>query len=247
MKKQLSNAVAVALFLGLVFNSQAQSNQQEPVFGTVVVKKHTNDSTKKKSSFNLFRPAFFRLGIIGGGLISLNDNQLKDSNGGGLLGLRAEYGLSNRFSVVGQLQNNLRRVSAFPKGQASIGLNWMPFKSQRVQPFVGLAVGIGMNNLGFGRDGFGRERNRFQGGATPWGGHYPNPSMNNDSLSTFGKGGRDVQGFGLVRTGVNYVLARRIIGTLEGTYQLPFNNSSNTNGGFSLALGLSYQFGRIKK
>jgi hypothetical protein len=237
MKNQIFRIALIALVFGLVLNTNAQSTKEEPIFGTVVVKKSKTDSTHKKSSFNLLRPAFFRLGLIGGATIGLDNNQGTRANGGGLLGLRAEYGLTNRFSVVGQLQNNSRGIrGAFPAGQASLGLNWMPFKSQRLQPFVGLAVGVGTDRMG--RNGLRGDRDRFQGG--PWGNGI------GDSLRNW-RDGRGVQGFGLARVGFNYVLARRIIGTVEGTYQLPFNGSANSNGGFSLAMGLSYQFGRIKK
>lgn len=242
MKNQIFKIALIALVFGLVLNTNAQSTKEEPIFGTVVVKKSKTDSTHKKSSFNPLRPAFFRLGLIGGATIGLDNNQSARANGGGLLGLRAEYGLTNRFSVVGQLQNNFRGISgAFPAGQASLGLNWMPFKSQRLQPFVGLAVGVGTDRMG--RNGLRGDRDGYQG--SPWGNGMPNHNTG-DSLRNW-RDGRGVQGFGLARVGFNYVLARRIIGTIEGTYQLPFNGSANSNGGFSLAMGLSYQFGRIKK
>lgn len=234
MKNQIFRIAFIALLMGFVVEVNAQSANPEPIFGTVVVKKINTDSTHKKSSFNLLRPAYFRLGLMGGSTISLDNNQ--GERAGGLLGLRAEYGLTNRFSVLGQFQNNFRGMNgAFPDGQASLGVNWMPFKSRRLQPFVGLAVGVGRNNMGFGRNGFRGDKDRFHGGGSP--------TFDNDSL----RRSRNVNGFGLARVGVNYVIARRIIGTLEGSYQIPFNGSSNTNGGVSVAMGLSYQFGRIKK
>lgn len=208
----------------------AQSNQKnEPIFGTVVVRKTTSDSTKKP--FNVLKPAFLRLGIIGGSIFSSSDGN-KNSTGG-MLGLRVEYGISNRFSVVGQFQNNGIRNNTFPSVQTSIGINWMPFKSQRLQPYVGLGLGIGGN-------GFGRKDERFGRGG--FGGMF---NFDQDSTGSI-RNRRHASGFGVIKTGLNYVIARRIIGTIEANYQVPFQ-SENSKAGANIALGLSYQFGRNKK
>lgn len=222
VQKMKNNQLKVAILLcvfSLAFKVSAQNtNQSEPVFGTLVVKKTTSDSTKKP--FNLFKPAFLRLGLIGGSMISFDGG--RNSNGG-MLGLRVEYGISNRFSVVGQFQNNRSRSDDFPNAQASLGLNWMPFKSKRLQPYVGLGVGIGGDRL---------DRNDFR---------YAGRRFDYNNLNER----RHAEGFGLVKTGLNYVLAKRLIGTIEANYQMPFQNK-DSNGNANIALGLSYQFGRKK-
>ena len=222
MKNSLIKVLTLMFVLAFVFKAQAQNiNNNEPIFGTVVVKKVSSDSTKKP--FNIFKPAFLRLGLIGGSIISFDGGR---NSVGGMLGLRAEYGISNRFSIVGQLQHNVGRVEDIPEAQASLGLNWMPFKSKRLQPYVGLGVGIG-------GDGFGRyNRRRF--------GAMPSFDFDNNERR------HHAEGFSLVRTGLNYVIARRLIGTLEANYQMPFQ-TEGSNGNANIALGLSYQFGRNKK
>ncbi|MBB6002884.1 outer membrane beta-barrel protein [Arcicella rosea] len=219
--KNNSIKVVIAMYvLSFGFNTNAQStNQEEPIFGTVLSKKSTSDSTKKP--FNLFKPAFLRLGIIGGSMISFDGGR---GSNGGMLGLRVEYGISNRFSVVGQFQNNRSRNDDFPDAQASLGLNWMPFKSKRLQPYVGLGVGIG---------GDGLRRNDFRNSGR---------RFDYDNLNER----RHAEGFGLLKTGLNYVLAKRLIGTIEANYEMPFQNK-DSNGNANIALGLSYQFGRNKK
>lgn len=220
MKNNSIKVVIAMYLLSFGFNTNAQStNQEEPIFGTVVLKKPTSDSTKKP--FNLLKPAFLRLGVIGGSMISFNEGR---GSNGGMLGLRVEYGISNRFSVVGQFQNNRSRSDAFPDAQASLGLNWMPFKSKRLQPYVGLGVGIG-------GDGLPRNDFRYAGRRFVYDNQYER---------------RHAEGFGLVKTGLNYVLAKRLIGTIEANYQMPFQNK-DSNGNTNIALGLSYQFGRNKK
>lgn len=226
MKKNPFKVVFAMYMFNIALSTNAQSiKQEEPVFGTVISKKTTSDSSKKP--FNLLKPAFFRIGIIGGSMISLDAE--RESNGG-MLGLRLEYGLSNHFSVIGQFQNNRSRNNILPDAQASLGLNWMPFKSRRLQPYVGFGVGIGGNS--FGRNAYRFSRGRYS--ALP-----PKDLDNNNER-------RHPEGFGLVKLGLNYVLAKRLIATLESNYQLPFQ-AKNTNGNVNIALGLSYQFGRKKK
>ncbi|MES2520683.1 MAG: hypothetical protein V4585_21385 [Bacteroidota bacterium] len=220
LKKTLTGLILFTV----IANSQAQEIKSEPIFGSVLEKKISKDSTKKKSSFNLLKPAFLRLGVMGGGLISF-DNSTGD-NGGGTMGLRVEYGFTNRLSLVGEVQGNGIRSSTFTRNQASLGVNWMPFKSRRLQPYVGLGGGVGGN--GFGNRRFGDNR--------PFG-QFLDDDNNRE---------RGVQGFAFARTGVNYVLAKKIIATAETSYQLPFNNASS-NGGLALRVGLSYQFGKRRK
>ena len=54
---------------------------------------------------------------------------------------------------------------------------------------------------------------------------------------------QEAQGFVYVRTDLNYVLIERIIAIVETSYQVPFNTSSS-NGGLSLRIGVAYQFGK---
>lgn len=212
------------ILLGSSWGGIAQTTQPETVFGSVIERKAQKDSTKKRTSFNPLKPAFLRIGIMGGGLLSFENNT--NDNVGGTSGLRIEYGFSNRWSLVGEIQGNRFEGTTFSRGQASLGINWMPFKSKRLQPFFGLGGGIGGD--GFRGSHFGR--NGRDG--------YDNVFNNNGNK-------RDVQAFALARTGLNYVLFKKIIATAETGYQLPFNNS-NSNGGLSLRVGATYQFGKRK-
>ena len=209
------------LLWGNTLSGFSQNMKSEPIFGTIVERKVQKDSTKKKS-FNLLKPAFLRVGVIGGALIGFENTN--NDNVGGTSGLRVEYGISNKWSVVGELQGNYFKGTTFSTAQSSLGINWMPFKSRRLQPYFGVGGGIG-----FGR-GRSEKRNRevFDG----W---FDNRHENN----------QEIQGFAIARTGLNYVLFRKIIATVETGYQLPFNNN-NSNGGLSVRVGVSYQFGKKK-
>ena len=217
--------VLLGLFLmGSSISVFAQNSKSEPIFGTVIERKAQKDSTKKKL-FNPFKPAFLRVGVMGGALIGF-ENTNRD-NLGGTSGLRVEYGISNRWSIVGEVQGNYFRGTTFSTGQGSLGINWMPFKSRRLQPYFGVGGGVGSDGFGRGRDG---RNNRGDFGS--W---LENTHENN----------QDVQGFAFARTGLNYVLFKKIIATVETGYQLPFNNN-NSNGGLALRIGGSYQFGKKK-
>ena len=212
------------ILLGSAGTGIAQTIQSEPVFGSVLERKIQKDSTKKRMAFNPLKPAFLRVGVMGGGLIGF-DNTTNDKVRG-TIGLRIEYGLSNRWSLVGEIQKNSLAGTTFSRGQTSLGVNWIPFKSRRLQPFFGLGGGVG--NGGFKGSRFGR--NGRDG--------YDN-KLNNDEKD------HDIQGFALAKTGLNYVLFKKIIATAETCYQLPFNNNSS-NGGLSLRMGVAYQFGKGK-
>lgn len=219
--------VKVLLGLFLLGSSSgvfAQNSKVEPIFGTVVERKLQKDSTKK-NSFNPLKPAFLRVGIIGGALIGFEN--INSDNVGGTSGLRVEYGLSNRWSIIGEVQGNYFRGAAFSRGQGSLGINWMPFKSKRLQPYFGVGGGIG-------GDGFGRKE-RGRNGYGDFDGWFENRQEND----------QNTQGFAFARTGLNYVLFKKIIATVETGYQLPFNNN-NSNGGLALRIGASYQFGKKK-
>jgi hypothetical protein len=227
LKKTLTGIV----LLSVLFNTQAQEvkenkkeDKPEPIFGTVLERKILKDSSKKHTPFNPLKPAFFRIGAMGGSVIAF-DNSSND-NVGGTIGLRVEYGFSNRFSLVADFQGNRINNTTFSRGQSSLGINWMPFKSRRLQPFFGAGAGIGRDGYGFGR--FDDDR---RGGSRPF---------DND----FNR--RGVQGFAYARTGLNYVLAKKLLAIGEVSYQLPFDNSTS-NGGVALRVGLAYQFGKNKK
>ena len=215
------------IFIGISFQSIAQTAKSEPIFGSVVERKLPKDSTKKKISFNPLKPAFLRIGVMGGGLLGFENNSV--DNGGGTAGIRVEYGFSNRFSLVGELAGNAYEGKTFSRGQASLGINWMPFKSKRLQPYFGLGGGVGDSGFRGGRGG--KNGRGFDG-------FFENNSTENK---------QEAQGFVYVRTGLNYVLVKRIIATAETAYQAPLNTSSS-KGGLSLRIGVAYQLSKkIKK
>ena len=211
----------ILILVGISTKNMAQTTKVEPIFGSVVERKVQKDSTKKKISFNPFKPAFLRIGVIGGGLIGFENTST--DKGGSTAGLRVEYGLSNRFSLVGEVIGNDYEGTTFSRGQTSLGVNWMPFKSRRLQPYFGLSAGIGGDGLKGGRGG--RNGHKFDG-------FFEDNSAENN---------QETQGFAYVRTGLNYVLFKRIIATMETGYQATFN-TSNSNGGLSLRVGIAYQF-----
>lgn len=212
--------------LGCSWAGFSQNTKPEPIFGSVLERKVQKDSTKKKDAFKPLKPAFLRIGVMGGGLVGYEGGATEI--GGGTSGLRLEYGISNRWSLVGEVAGNHYRGTTFTRGQASLGVNWMPFKSKRLQPYFGLSAGAGGDGYGGGRDG--------RNGRGYYGYYFENDSYDNN-----------IQGFASLRTGLNYVLLKRIITTVETGYQVPFNNITS-KGGFSLRVGASYQFGkRVKK
>jgi hypothetical protein len=217
------------LYLGLIllgssWTVTAQTTHSEPIFGSVLERKVQKDSTKKKFSFNPLKPAFLRIGLMGGGLIGFENNT--NDNLGGSGGFRIEYGFSNRWSLVGEIQGNRFEGTTFSNRQSSLGFNWMPFKSRRLQPFFSLGGGVGGEGFRGGR--FGKS-----------------DQDDDDNLFDNRRNHRDMQGFAFAKTGLNYVLFKRIIATAETGYQLPFNNSSSL-GGLSLRAGAAYQFGKPK-
>ena len=217
--------VLFGLFLmGSSMSVFAQNSKSEPIFGTVIDRKVQKDSTKR-IIFNPLKPAFLRVGVMGGALIGF-ENTNSDIVGG-TSSLRVEYGISNRWSIVSEVQGNYFRGTTFSTGQGSLGINWMPFKSRRLQPYFGVGGGVGA-------DGFGR-RQKGRNGYGYFDGWFENKQENNQKT----------QGFVFARTGLNYVLFKKIIATVETGYQLPFNNN-NSNGGLALRIGASYQFGKKK-
>ena len=61
----------------------------------------------------------------------------------GTIGLRTEYGFSNLVTLVGEVQVNGSNGITFPSAQTLLGLNFIPFKSKRLQPYVGVSFGGG--------------------------------------------------------------------------------------------------------
>ncbi len=212
------------ILVGISLESIAQSTKSEPIFGSVLERKVQKDSTKNKAAFNLLKPAFLRVGVVGGGLIGFENAATER---GGTSGLRVEYGISNRWSLVGEVAGNRFRGTTFSNRQASLGINWMPFKSKRLQPYFGLGGGVGGDGFRGGRGG--RNDRGFDG-------RFDNNNENDQNS----------QGFAFVRTGLNYVLFKKIIAMAETGYQLPFKTNSS-NGGLSVRAGVAYQFGKKVK
>ena len=236
--KSLSVKVVLLTMLtsGIIFQINAQKINSEPIFGSIVVRKSEIDSTKKKSTFHLFRPAFLRIGAMGGVVVPFDNSINREV--GGTMGLRVEYGLSNRVSLLGEVQANGSNGITFRPAQTSLGINLMPFKSKRLQPYIGVSFGIG--------GGIGTDRNN-RGEKDGKDGRYEMNGIEiSDSTETNRKNG-DFQAFGQMRLGLNYVIAKRFISTFETTYQLPFNTSTSSNGGLVARIGFAYQFGKKNK
>lgn len=239
MRKVNAKVVMLTLLaVGFAMQIKAQKTNPEPIFGSTVMKKSSTDSTKKKSSIRLFHPVFLRLGAIGGVAIPFDNSTNQEI--GGAMGLRVEYGLSNRVSLLGEVQANGSNGLTFPSAQTSLGVNLMPFKSKRLQPYVGVSFGVG--------GGGGNENNKSgidgnKGGKD--GNNETNGVETTDSTET-NVNGDGFKAFGQMRIGLNYVVAKRLISTFETAYQIPFNNTTGSNGGLMLRIGLSYQFGKRK-
>jgi hypothetical protein len=108
------------ILVGISLENIAQTIKSEPIFGSVLERKVRKDLTKKRVLFNPLKPAFLRIGVIGGGLIGF-ENSAND-NGGGTAGLRIEYGFSNRISLVGEVVGNDFGGTTFSRGQTSLEL-----------------------------------------------------------------------------------------------------------------------------
>jgi hypothetical protein len=219
----LKVTVLTMLATGYVLQTQAQQTTPEPVFGSVVLRKKASDSTKNTPKFRLFHPTFFRIGAMGGVNAFLN-NANRPS---GLMSLRTEYGFSNVVSLLGELQVNGRVGVSFPTVQALLGLNIMPIKSRRLQPFVGASLGIGAYG-----------NRKFMDDDEPY------PYSNNGTITDRDK---RIQAFGQMRLGLNYVVANRLISTFETSYQLPFNNLDGNNGSILAKIGFAYQLNKTSK
>lgn len=228
MKSSTVKVLLLTLFAGSVgIAAKAQKTSPEPIFGSTVIHKKTSDSTKKKAHTSIFRPAFLRIGTLGG--LTIPFDKGTDGRIGGAMNLRVEYGFSNFISLVGVIQRNGSNGLTFQSMQTSLGVNFMPIKSKRLQPYFGASVGLG------GNGGNRNSRNQFD-----WDNDRSNDPFNNPTGER-----RHATAFGQIRMGLNYVLAKRFIATLETAYQMPLSNTS-TSGGQSIMAGFAYQFGKHK-
>lgn len=201
-------------------NVSAQNADSATVFGYVVPKPKLDSNGNPK---RVFKPAFVRVGFTTGALMPLNGSQT-----GGTSGLRLELGLSNKWSILADFQANRSRNnqdSTFSGGQAGLLFRTMPFASRRLQPYFGAGWAIG-GGRSWGNGGRGRDRN-FD-------------LVNNGTEGV-------VRNYAVLQTGVNYILFKRVIASVEGNYQVQVGGTNAQKlGGASAKLGLAYQFGKRK-
>jgi hypothetical protein len=194
-----------------------QNVDSTTVFGYVVPKPKLDSNGNPK---HVFKPAFKRLGLTTGALFPLNGGEA-----GGTSGLRFEYGLSNKYSLLLDFQGNRGSDSTFSGGQAGLMLRTMPFASRRLQPYFGAGWSVGGGNSR-GRSG-GRRGHDF------------------DLLDSDTEG--VLKNYAVGQVGVNYIVFRRVIASLEGNYQVQVGGTNAQKlGGASVKFGLAYQFGKRK-
>ncbi len=221
MKYLIFTLVFLAIQLSAFNKLAAQNADSTTVFGYAVPKPKLDSNGNPK---HVFKPAFKRLGFTTGGLIPFNG-----AEGGGTSGVRFEYGLSNKTSILFDFQGNRGGDSTFSGGQAGLLIRTMPFKARRLQPYFGAgwAIGGGHSGRGFG------ERN----------GHIKGQIIDNDAETNDGT----VKNYAIVQTGLNYIVWRRVIASLEGNYQVQVGGTNAQKyGGASVKFGLAYQFGKRK-
>ena len=201
-------------------NVSAQNADSATVFGYVVPSPKLDSNGNPK---HVFKPAFKRLGFTVGGLIPFNGGE-----GGGTSGMRFELGMSNKWSILADFQGNRGtngQDSTFSGGQAGLLLRAMPFASRRLQPYFGAGWAIGGGRSG-GNRGRGRGRN-----------------YGFDDDATEGV----VKNYAIIQMGLNYIVWRRVIASVEGNYQVQVGGTNAQKlGGASVKLGLAYQFGKRK-
>jgi hypothetical protein len=133
--------------------------------------------------------------------------------------------MSNKWSILADFQGNRSRDTTFSGGHAGLLLRSMPFQSRRLQPYFGAgwAVGGGRSN---GRGGRGKDKNF--------------PIFDNNSADT-------IKHFAIAQFGVNYIVWKRVIASVEGNYQVQVGGTNAQKlGGASVKFGLAYQFGKRK-
>jgi hypothetical protein len=217
MKKVVFLLVFTATQFLNMGNVSAQNADSTTVFGYAIPKPKLDSNGNPK---HVFKPAFKRLGLTTGALFPLNGGQ-----GGGTSGLRFEYGLSNKWSISADFQANRSRDTTFSGGQAGLLFRTMPFAARRLQPYFGAGWAIGGGRSG-GNRGRGRDRN------------LDLFDDDNDGV---------VKNYAVLQTGVNYILFKRVIASVEGNYQVQVGGTNAQKlGGASAKLGLAYQFGKRK-
>ncbi len=198
-------------------NLTAQNADSTTVFGYAIPKPKLDSNGNPK---RVFRPAFYRFGLTTGGLFPLNGGEV-----GGTSGMRFELGMSNKWSILADFQGNRSRDTTFSGGQAGLLLRTMPFQSRRLQPYFGAGYSIGGGRSN-GRTGRGR-------------GQY-NTALDNDSRDS-------AKHYAVGQIGINYIVFRRIIASVEGNYQVQVGGTNAQKlGGASVKFGLAYQFGKRK-
>ena len=220
MKYLIFTLAFMATQLTIINTAAAQNVDSTTVFGYVVPKPKLDSNGNPK---HVFKPAFKRLGVYGGGLIPLNGGE-----GGGTSGVRFEYGFSNKWSILTDFQGNRSQDTSFSSAQASLIVRTMPFKARRLQPYFGAgwSIGGGQNS---GRDS-GRKDN-----------HSPYIDHVDDNEND------EIKQYAVVQTGVNYILLRRLIASVEGNYQVQIaGTNAQKYGAASVKVGLAYQFGKRK-
>ena len=220
MKYLVFTLAFMATQLTTINTASAQNVDSTTVFGYVVPKPKLDSNGNPK---RVFKPAFKRLGFYGGGLIPFDGGE-----GGGTSGVRFEYGFSNKWSILADFQGNRTQDTSFSSAQASLIVRTMPFKARRLQTYLGAGWSIGGGQSG-GRDG-GRKGN-----------HSPHIDPVDDNEND------EVKQYAVVQTGVNYILLRRLIASVEGNYQVQIaGTNAQKYGAASVKVGLAYQFGKRK-
>ena len=216
--KQLFFLLVITATQFVNFSSlSAQNADSTTVFGYAVPKPKLDSNGNPK---HVFKPAFKRLGFTTGALFPLNGGEV-----GGTSGLRFELGLSNKWSILADFQGNRGSDSTFSGGQAGLLFRTMPFAARRLQPYFGAGWAIGG-----GRSGGNRGRGR---------GH--NYDLADDATEGV------VRNYAVLQTGLNYIVWRRVIASVEGNYQVQVGGTNAQKfGGASAKLGLAYQFGKRK-
>ena len=224
MKYLIFTLAFLAIQLSPFNKLAAQNADSTTVFGYAVPKPKLDSNGNPK---HVFKPAFKRLGLTTGALIPFNGSEV-----GGTSGFRFEYGLSNKTSILLDFQGNRGGDSTFSGGQAGLILRTMPFKARRLQPYFGAGWAIGGGHSGGrGGKGFGRD------------GHNNLPNIDNDTETN----DDGVKNYAIVQTGLNYIVWRRVIASLEGNYQVQVGGTNAQKlGGASVKFGLAYQFGKRK-
>jgi hypothetical protein len=198
-------------------NLSAQNADSTTVFGYVVPKPKLDSNGNPK---HVFKPVFYRFGLTTGGLFPFNGGEV-----GGTSGMRFELGMSNKWSILADFQGNRSRDTTFSGGHAGLLLRSMPFQSRRLQPYFGAGWAIG-GGRSYGGKGYKKGQN--------W-------NFDNDINDGVAKH------FAIAQFGVNYIVFRRVIASVEGNYQVQVGGTNAQKlGGASVKFGLAYQFGKRK-